>query len=217
MKETNNPDHRRLFNATVSDTLHQALRIIQNDPALLLAGSAIVLHQRNAAALRNKYEEQGLTVPAVMIVSITSRCNLACAACYMMGRGSKPATEMNPETLASVVDQAAELGVSVIVIAVGEPLVRHEEILRMARLYPAILFPLFTNGLLIDEMITSKIAGCGIVPVIIFEGLRQDTDTRRGDGVNDRLLDVVFAPKKTKHLLRAFCHNNPGKFLLRYR
>ena len=197
MKETNNPDHRRLFNATVSDTLHQALRIIQNDPALLLAGSAIVLHQRNAAARRNKYEEQGLTVPAVMIVSITSRCNLACTGCYMMGRGSKPATEMNPETLASVVDQAAELGVSVIVITGGEPLVRHEEIFRMARAHPVILFPLFTNGLLIDEMITSKIAGCrNIVPVISFEGLRQDTDTRRGNGVYHRLLMSCSLLKK---------------------
>jgi len=189
MNEVNNTDHRRLFDATVSDTLHHALRIIKNDPALFFAGSTILWHQKRAAARRNKYEEEGLIVPAVMIISITSRCNLACAGCYMKGRGRKPAMEMSSETLASVVDQAAELGVSVIVIAGGEPLVRQEGVFRMARAHPVILFPLFTNGLLIDESITSKIAGCrNIVPVISFEGLREDTDTRRGCGVYDRLL-----------------------------
>jgi len=197
MNEMNDTNHRRLFNDTVSDTLYQALRTIHDDPALFLAGSSIILHQKKASARRNNYEKKGLIVPAVMIISITLRCNLACAGCYMMGRGQKPATEMSPEILASVVDQAAELGVSVIVIAGGEPLVRQEEILCMARAHPDILFPLFTNGLLIDETITSKITGCrNIVPVLSFEGFREDTDTRRGSGVYDRLLISCSLLKK---------------------
>ena len=39
-----------------------------------------------------------------------------------------PAAEMTQEALAFITDQAAELGVSVIVVAGGEPLVRQEEI-----------------------------------------------------------------------------------------
>jgi MoaA/NifB/PqqE/SkfB family radical SAM enzyme len=98
---------------------------------------------------------------------------------------------MSPATLASIVDQAAELGVSIIVIAGGEPLVRQEEIFRMAETHPRILFPLFTNGLLIDDAMASQIAACrNIVPVISFEGFREDTDTRRGSGVYDQLLSV---------------------------
>jgi MoaA/NifB/PqqE/SkfB family radical SAM enzyme len=109
----------------------------------------------------------------------------------MHKRGEKPAAEMSPGVLASVVSQAADLGVSVIVIAGGEPLVRQEEILLLAKAHPRVLFPVFTNGLLIDDATATAIAACrNIVPVISFEGFREDTDKRRGEGVFDRLLAV---------------------------
>lgn len=187
--EENNHQYRETFNATISETLSQAIRIIAADPALVIPGSVILHHQKKAAMVRKKHEREGLLVPPVMIVSITSRCNLACAGCYMHGRGEKPQAEMSPEVLASVASQAAELGVSIIVIAGGEPLVRQEEIFRIAKAHPRILFPLFTNGLLIDETVAAAIVQCrNIVPVISFEGFRTDTDTRRGSGVYDRLL-----------------------------
>ena len=124
-----------------------------------------------------------------MIISITSRCNLTCKGCYMHARKEKPASEMNPEMLASIIDQAAELGVSIIVIAGGEPLVRADEIIRIAKAHPNILFPVFTNGLLIDKEMAGILSSCrNIVPLISFEGLRDETDARRGNGVFDRLL-----------------------------
>jgi MoaA/NifB/PqqE/SkfB family radical SAM enzyme len=184
------PDHRRLFDTCVSGVLRQAMRIIPADPALFIAGTRIVSYQAGAAAIRKRHEDQGLLVPPVMIVSITSRCNLACSGCYMKHRGATDTgTEMSEATLASLAEQAAVLGVSVIVIAGGEPLVRTGEIVRIAKAHPAILFPVFTNGLLIDEILADEIAGCrNIVPVISFEGFRKDTDLRRGRGVFDRLL-----------------------------
>jgi MoaA/NifB/PqqE/SkfB family radical SAM enzyme len=187
----NNNQYRETFNATIGETLSQAIRIIASDTALVIPGSVILHHQRKAAEIRKEHEARGLLVPPVMITSITSRCNLACAGCYMHGRQEVPKAEMSPEILASVVDQAAELGVSIIVIAGGEPLVRQEEIFRMAEAHPSTLFPLFTNGLLIDETMAGRIAQCrNIVPVISFEGFRKDTDARRGIGVYDRLLSV---------------------------
>jgi MoaA/NifB/PqqE/SkfB family radical SAM enzyme len=182
-------DYRKNFDAVIAECLGQAIRIIASDPALVIAGTVILHHQRKAAGIRKKYKGEGLLVPPVMIASVTTRCNLACAGCYMHGRGEKPKVEMSPTVLASVVDQAAELGVSIIVIAGGEPLVRQDEIFALAQAHPKILFPVFTNGLLIDEVVAEKIAACrNIVPVISFEGFRQDTDGRRGDGVFDRLL-----------------------------
>ncbi len=69
----------------------------------------------------------------------------------------------------------------VIVIAGGEPLVRQEEILTLAKAHPRVLFPVFTNGLLIDDGTADRIAQCrNIVPVISFEGFREETDQRRG-------------------------------------
>lgn len=185
------PGYREAFDAVVGDTIGQAVRIIGADPALAVPGAVILHHQRKAAAVRKRHERDGLFVPAVLIASITSRCNLACAGCYMHGRHEKPAPEMDAATLASVVAQAAELGVSVIVIAGGEPLVRQEEIFRLAAAHPAILVAVFTNGLLIDEAAADAMAACrNIVPVISFEGMRDATDARRGPGVFDQLLGV---------------------------
>lgn len=187
--QDNNRQYRETFDTTIGETLGQAIRIIASDPALVIPGSVILHHQKKAAIIRKMHEREGLLVPPVIITSITSRCNLACAGCYMHGRNERPKAEMNPAILASVVDQAAELGVSIIVIAGGEPLVRQDEILRMAKAHATLLFPLFTNGLLIDETMAGAIAKCrNIVPVISFEGFREDTDTRRGSGVYDRLI-----------------------------
>ena len=180
---------RSLFDRTIAETLAQAIRIISSDPALVVPGSVILHHQKRAAAARRRHEEQGLIVPHIMILSITARCNLACAGCYMHGRGKGEAAEMEPALLQKIVADAADLGVSIIVIAGGEPLVRHEEIIAIAQAHPRVLFPVFTNGLLIDEPLAAAIAGCrNIVPVISFEGFRADTDARRGSGVYDRLL-----------------------------
>lgn len=189
--ENDKRQYRETFDTTIGETISHALRIIAADPALVIPGSVILHHQRKTAMVRRQHERDGLLVPPVMITSITSRCNLACAGCYMHGRGGNEGTEMSPEVLASVVSQAAELGVSVIVLAGGEPLVRQEEIFRMAEAHPRVLFGVFTNGLLIDEKMADALAGCrNIVPVISFEGSREDTDTRRGIGVYDRLLET---------------------------
>ena len=189
--ENTDRQYRETFDDTIRETLGQAVRIIAAEPALAIPGTVILRHQRKAAAVRRRREREGLIVPPVMIVSVTSRCNLVCTGCYMRERGERPDAEMSPEVLASVVEQAAGLGVSVIVLAGGEPLIRHEEIVRLAEAHPRVLFPVFTNGLLIDDRVADTIAGCrNIVPVVSFEGFREETDGRRGSGVYHRLLSV---------------------------
>jgi len=183
------PEYRAILDRAIGDTLGQALRIVTASPALAVSGMTILRHQKAAAQLRDKALQDGLIVPPVLIASITSRCNLSCSGCYMHGREMNIPAEMNADLLASVAGQAAAIGISVIVLAGGEPLVRRDEIFRMAASHPEVLFPVFTNGLLIDDGMADAIAGHrNIVPVISFEGSREDTDARRGSGVYDRLL-----------------------------
>ncbi len=190
-------EYRDAFDRTIAETLSQAIRIIAAEPALFLQGSVILHHQRRASGIRKRYEQEGLLVPPVMIVSITSRCNLSCAGCYMHGRHEIQTPEMSPGVLASVARQADELGVSVLVIAGGEPLVRGDEIFSLAKAHPNILFPVFSNGLMIDETVAGRIAQHkNIVPVLSFEGFREETDLRRGSGVFDRLLAACSLLKK---------------------
>jgi MoaA/NifB/PqqE/SkfB family radical SAM enzyme len=199
-KGNNGDKYRELFNTTIGETISKGVRMIGTDPSLLISGTKILHNQRKTAEIRRSHEHEDLLVPPVMIISITSRCNLTCAGCYMHEREHHSTLEMTPEVLSSVIYQAAELGVSIIVIAGGEPFVRQEEILRMAKDHPQVLFPVFSNGLLINKHMADVIATSrNIVPVISFEGFREDTDARRGTGVFDRLL-ITYALLKERHV-----------------
>jgi MoaA/NifB/PqqE/SkfB family radical SAM enzyme len=98
---------------------------------------------------------------------------------------------MDAATLDRIVSEAAGLGISVIVISGGEPLIRKDEILALAKKFPEILFPVFTNGFAIDDGFAR---GCAernnVVPIISVEGFREETDRRRGTGVYDRVMNA---------------------------
>lgn len=183
--------YRELLDASIADALVQALRIIASDPALVVAGMKILAWQKNAAALRRDQEKEGLLVPPALFVSVTSQCNLACRGCYQRGTHPGPVRELDPGRLSSLVREASELGISIIVLAGGEPMLRRAEIASLARSYPTILFSVFSNGLLIDDAAAGELARTkNIIPMISFEGFRDETDARRGTGVYDQLLCV---------------------------
>ncbi len=167
----------------------RTIRILASRPSLILAGARLHLHQKRAANLRQKAREDGLDVPVMMLVSITAQCNLSCRGCYMLQRRPRPEPELTLDELRSVVSQAEEIGISVISLVGGEPLVRRNEVINLARSFPRILFTLNTNGMLIDEAMAEELAGCAnLIPFISLEGFQQETDRRRGLGVYDRVL-----------------------------
>ena len=136
-------DYREFLDTSISDALKAALRIIASDPALVFTGTRILAWQNKAAALRRAQEKEGLLVPPALFVSVTSQCNLACRGCYQRGTHAGPARELDPERLSSLVREASELGVSIIVLAGGEPLIRRAEIAGLARSYPRYPLPGF--------------------------------------------------------------------------
>ena len=192
--------YRRLFDSLNAHNLRRAMRVSAADPvrmtrffaanpALLLTGIRMLIHMKKSERTRRKHEAEGLIVPPLLLLSITGRCNISCSGCYMKQRTADTAREMDLAALRAVVAQADELGISAIVLLGGEPLLRLKDIISLATEFPVVLFPLFTNGLLIDREVTRMIAGCpNIIPFISFEGFRIETDTRRGSGVYDRLL-----------------------------
>ena len=98
---------------------------------------------------------------------------------------------MDTGKLLSIVTEAKELGISFIIIAGGEPLIR-PEILDIAADFPEITFLVFTNGLLITDPIAERLAKQrNFVPVISLEGQEENTDERRGSGVYHRLQITV--------------------------
>jgi MoaA/NifB/PqqE/SkfB family radical SAM enzyme len=192
-------NYRDRFDTVISSTIRKALRLASKDPNLALSGGRILYRQRKAAAVRKGFEREGILVPAVMMISLTSRCNLACTGCYMRAQARDRAPDMTPEQLRTLVGEAEEMGISVIVFAGGEPLLRSTEIFALADQHPHLLFAFFSNGLLIDAAMAASIA-CrkNLVPVISFEGFQAETDRRRGCGVYERLLSTTALLQERK-------------------
>ncbi len=85
-------------------------------------------------------------------------------------------------------DEADELGVSFILLAGGEPLLRYG-VIEAAGKKQDIMFPVFTNGTFMGEKYFDLFDRCrNLIPIMSIEGDREITDTRRGEGVYNKLM-----------------------------
>jgi len=151
----------------------------------------LVSHQMSAAGRRKKLDREGVHVPAFMIISVTRKCNLNCSGCYSRELHSVGPAEMDDGLLRSILKECAELGISIVLTAGGEPLLR-PGLIGILKEFPGIIFPLFTNGTLLDERMMEEIRDArNIVPVLSMEGFEEETDLRRGKGVFRRLGKVL--------------------------
>jgi len=180
-----------VLNKELSYFFRDALRISLNSPRQALFFLRTLVWQARAARVRARWREQGIHVPAVMIFSITHRCNLHCKGCYAQALHASSNGDMSEDRLRSIFAEARELGISFAVLAGGEPLVR-PEILDITQQYPEIISLLFTNGTLIDDHVLARFREqTHLVPVLSMEGYEEDTDGRRGQGVYDYLKTVI--------------------------
>ena len=186
-------DYVDLFNRNIHRFFRQALQISLRDPAIAPFLYRTLRAQQRATAERQAQAARGVHVPPFMIASITRGCNLHCKGCYARAQRPYDEPEMSPDKLRSVIAEARDLGVSIILIAGGEPLTR-SEILDITAEFPEIIFPLFTNGLLIDDAMVAQFRRQrNLVPVISLEGHEGQTDDRRGSGVYGRLHPTLRA------------------------
>lgn len=150
---------------------------------------------RRAEKVRLQYEKAGHHIPAFLIASISSECNLHCTGCY--ARENQSCTDSSDgqilpaEKWNSIFSEARQLGVSFILLAGGEPLFRRD-VIEYASSYPEIIFPVFTNGTMFSRDYLRLFDNHrNLVPVISIEGDRQKTDSRRGAGVFCQLTDAM--------------------------
>jgi MoaA/NifB/PqqE/SkfB family radical SAM enzyme len=158
---------------------------------------------QTAKKIRAEYNEQGRHIPPFLIASITEECNLDCMGCYATANrnkmdvrrsqiGNYPKNPVSGEEWERIFREASELGVTFILIAGGEPLLR-PEVLEKAALNSSILFPVFTNGTLVHHEIDLFDENRNLIPILSIEGGAYSTDVRRGNGIYQRLMDAMFA------------------------
>lgn len=180
-------DYNGLLNKTIQAFLKETLRVMYRNPSMVKTVLQAIRFQKKAARKREEYQKQGLQVPPYMIISITNQCNLRCQGCYARAQHRPVEREMGHDQLRSVIAEAKDLGISFVFLAGGEPLIR-PDILDITNALPEVIFPLFTNGLLItDETIARLREQKNVIPIISLEGYETETDGRRGSGVYSHL------------------------------
>ena len=156
-------------------------------------------HARKATKIRQEYEKNGQNIPAFLIASITSNCNLHCTGCYSRANDAcsddEPVNQLSDEQWEEIFRQAKEIGISFIVLAGGEPMLREDVIIKASK-YPEILFPIFTNGTLLgDDYMKLLDNNRNLVPILSIEGEEEVTDSRRGQGVYGQLIESMKVMK----------------------
>ena len=183
-----NSQMNEMVNRMIRGIFKDALAVSLKDPAMAAFFVKAARAQKKAALVRQHNEEQGIHVPPVMILSVTNNCNLRCAGCYsrLVPRKKKP--ELDEAGLRNVLRQASELGTSIVLLVGGEPLTR-QEIFDVTKDFPDMIFTLFTNGTLIDDVVLGKFkAQRHVIPILSMEGRGDITDLRRGQGIYDGLM-----------------------------
>jgi len=157
---------------------------------LLIQGA--VLNQKK----RKREIENGIEVPATILISPTMRCNLSCSGCYASDYTKNEDLEF--ELIDRIIQEGKEIGVAFYTILGGEPFIR-DDLFDIYKKHNDVFFNVFTNGTMIDENIVKKLTETGnIIPTLSLEGFQEETDQRRGREVYERVLkamDILNAHK----------------------
>lgn len=165
--------------------------------------SAFMKSFANASKIASKKrfdaEQNGEHIPPFLIASITSSCNLHCAGCYSRANNaccdSKPVDQLSADEWNEIFAEADELGISFILLAGGEPMMRYD-VIKKAIEHKNILFPIFTNGTFLHEKYLDVLDdNRNLIPIISIEGDQKLTDDRRGEGVYDKVVTAMQSIK----------------------
>ncbi|MDQ7094386.1 radical SAM protein [Desulfosporosinus sp. PR] len=162
-------------------------------------GQAFMLRAVSAlhksAKMRARHEQNGTHIPPFLIASIATDCNLRCAGCYAWASGACGDGQAQGQLVADdwrrLFQEASDIGISFVLIAGGEPLLRHD-IIKLAAEFDTIIFPIFTNGTMIDEDYLNLFdKHRNLIPILSIEGDAEKTDARRGNGVSKKVAQAV--------------------------
>jgi MoaA/NifB/PqqE/SkfB family radical SAM enzyme len=191
-------EDKKNVNISTAGIFKDALKLTITNPSQALFFARTFRHQKDAAATRKALEKEGLTVPPVMIFSITKKCNLNCSGCYDRQLRQDDNKELTTKEVRQIFSQAQEIGIAFTVIVGGEPLVR-TDLFKLMNEFPKMIFLVFTNGTLLDEGMIKEVKKIkNLIPVLSLEGYGEETDSRRGLGIYSNLVKAMEVLKRNK-------------------
>lgn len=155
-----------------------------------LVGQGFLINQKR----RDEIEKKHSYTPTSILISPTMRCNLNCVGCYAAKYSKKD--DMSYELFDRIVTEAEEMGVTLITVLGGEPLV-YPHLFKIFKKHKDMYFQFFTNSTLITDKVIKQLKEVGnAAPMISIEGWEKETDERRGKGTYKKILKAMKKLKK---------------------
>jgi len=143
---------------------------------------------RDPGIVEQVIEETGVKPPLLMAISPSMRCNLRCVGCYAGNYSRKD--DMSFELVDRIITEAEEIGTRFFMIG-GEPFM-WPPLLDLIERHPDSAFQPYTNATMIDEKTADRIVELGNISLAIsLEGFEKETDTRRGKGTFERVMNTM--------------------------
>jgi MoaA/NifB/PqqE/SkfB family radical SAM enzyme len=163
----------------------------------LLANFVVQFGLRNLLAIERfkRRSKRGEQWPPFLFLSVTNRCNLRCAGCWVSV--DAPPAELDLETIDRVIRAGRKRGTHFYGILGGEPLL-HAGLTDIFARHRDCYFQLFTNGTLMTDELARDLARCGnVTPLVSVEGTATVSDERRGgQNVLNRTLGGIEACRR---------------------
>ena len=159
---------------------------------VLVQNNLIAEDQSYNRAIKKFEEKYGELPPSFIVFSPTQKCNLNCIGCYASSTSNTVATIPYPIVDRVVGEVHDSFGSRFITISGGEPFMYKSEgktLLDIFQKYNDMFFLVYTNGTVINEEVTQRLAkSANATPAISVEGYEKQTDQRRGPGTYKKIL-----------------------------
>lgn len=147
------------------------------------------------STLRKKRDELKCNIPWVVLLDPTSACNMKCKGCWAAEYGYK--SNLTLDEMRRIIRESKELGTHFFMFTGGEPLIRKNDLITLAKENPDCIFLAFTNATLIDDAFCEQLLACGNFGLALsVEGTEETNDGRRGDGAYKTTMDAMKMLKK---------------------
>ncbi len=148
--------------------------------------------QKGRVQRLNFYAQNGFTPPGTIVINPTMRCNLSCEGCYAFEYNKNKNGDLSYETLERIINEGKSMGVYFFVVTGGEPLIRKDDLFKLAKKHNDCMFMMYTNATLITKEVAAMMEETGNwVPCLSVEGYEADIDKRRGKGVGEKVLRAM--------------------------
>lgn len=139
-------------------------------------------------------EKEKIQIPSFIVISPTYACNLKCVGCYAGEYGNKYSLEK--DLVFDIIRQARSLGMYFFTISGGEPFA-WPHLFEMLEEFDDCYFLIYTNGTLLTDEICDKLSKLGnATPAISIEGFENETVSRRGEGMYEKITAAMQRLRK---------------------